>query len=488
MNSKTRSSAFLTRRAILRLAAAAGGIKLLDNALSLPWGATLRAAHAAPSEGPTLFIWLTMSGGWDQLSALDPRNNESPAFRSKEDSGTADTPKTGSGIRPGYHLIQDNDVKALLKTNPSGVQKAGNLTFGPAAPPALLAHAADLVIVRGMDMNTVAHEVGARYTLTGKYPRGTSASGSSVATVVASQSDPNTLLPHVVLNAETYNEGMPGFATGVRTTPAGFYSFLSPSTYSEGDNQALRDFQASAATCEEERENAFGLMTRLRESNAATLKILESGVKGKFQFTSTTSGKFTPAPEVAGLFTDFGITSAADLTGPKGRMALIGQLFANGISTAVSAVLQDDLDDHADWQVDHVTRLRVGLEALGDLIAFLKKTKDVNGKTLWARTTLMLSSEFSRTPMINAREGRDHHITNSALIAGPGIKGNQVFGATTDSGMQKTSVDLTTGKAVATGGTVIRPTDVVGTLLQSMGVSLEPILNNNPVVLKTLLK
>jgi hypothetical protein len=41
----------------------------------------------------------------------------------------------------------------------------------------------------------------------------------------------------------------------------------------------------------------------------------------------------------------------------------------------------------------------------------------------------MVASEFSRTPALNQFRGKDHnHLTNSVLLAGYGIKGNQQLG------------------------------------------------------------
>lgn len=466
----------LGRRQILRLAAAAGGISLLDRVLPL------HVSHAAPAGPPPLFIWLTMSGAWDQLLAFDPRPNDVARYR----PASATTLQTASGIRPAYDLVQDAAVRALLATTPSGIQKRGALTYGPAVPASLFAgeNYKDFAIVRGIDMNTVAHEVGRRYTLTGKTPRGSSASGSSVATLVAAQSDNPPILPHVVLNTETYNEGLPSFASGIRASAGNLYNLLRVigANYGAGERDALVAFQESEATCDEVAANRDGFMALLRDNNRRAQTLIKSNVAGDFNFDPKTA-----TGDQAALLARFNITTTADVNGPRGRMLAIAQLFANGLSTSISSVLADDLDDHDDWHVDHATKLRVGFEALADLVDFLKTTKDAQGNFLWSRTSLMLSSEFSRTPLINARDGRDHHITNSALIAGPGIVGNQVFGATSDSGMQRQKISPTTG-LVAASGVYVRPTDVVATLLQSMGIGADPLSNNSPVILKKLLK
>jgi uncharacterized protein (DUF1501 family) len=100
----------------------------------------------------------------------------------------------------------------------------------------------------------------------------------------------------------------------------------------------------------------------------------------------------------------------------------------------------------------------------------------------------MVFSEFARTPLVNTREGRDHHLTSSALLAGPGIRGNTVFGASTNQGMGVTKWNFRTGAMDATGGGLIRPPDVHATLLKSMGLSFGHLSNQNPVPLDALIR
>jgi hypothetical protein len=60
---------------------------------------------------------------------------------------------------------------------------------------------------------------------------------------------------------------------------------------------------------------------------------------------------------------------------------------------------------------------------------------DLKQRGMLDRTLVVWMGEFGRTPKINARAGRDHYprVFNAAL-AGGGIKGGQVIGASTDDG------------------------------------------------------
>lgn len=68
-------------------------------------------------------------------------------------------------------------------------------------------------------------------------------------------------------------------------------------------------------------------------------------------------------------------------------------------------------------------------QALGALL------DDLNKSGLIKKTLIVLTTEFGRTPKINANAGRDHHPgCFSSLLAGAGVKGGQVIGKTDEEG------------------------------------------------------
>src|SRR5438067_1469772 len=116
-----------SRRRFLEIAGlGASGLVALKSGL---FGST--DAFASPTN-PQLLLFAYFSGGWDQLLSLDPRPNNDPAYQ-KASAYSA----TGTGIYPAYDIVQDAVLQSLLQSNPSGVQGAGNLTFGPAVPQSL---------------------------------------------------------------------------------------------------------------------------------------------------------------------------------------------------------------------------------------------------------------------------------------------------------------------------------------------------------------
>jgi len=61
--------------------------------------------------------------------------------------------------------------------------------------------------------------------------------------------------------------------------------------------------------------------------------------------------------------------------------------------------------------------------------------QDLQSRGLLEETLVVLATEFGRTPEINANDGRDHHAPGfSCVLAGGGVRGGQVWGATDENG------------------------------------------------------
>ena len=82
----------------------------------------------------------------------------------------------------------------------------------------LLRHTDRLTVVRGMNMETVAHAGGRQRFLTGKPPSGVLARGSNGATWLAGQLGQADLIPNLSLRVESYNTDQPNFATALRVS------------------------------------------------------------------------------------------------------------------------------------------------------------------------------------------------------------------------------------------------------------------------------
>jgi len=460
-----------TRRRFLEIAGVAGGGVLLNTSL-MPLAA--RAQQAPAQDGLLLAVYF--NGGWDQLLALDPRDHTDARF------GT-EAGFRASGIQTAYNVVTDAGVQSVMSaTGGRGVQARGNLTFGPAVHASLLEHAADLSIVRGMDMETLTHEVGRRYLITGKFPRGLAAAGSSLGTVVAAANGQTKNIPHLSVACEAYNEEHEAYASPIQvSSSSAMVNVLRPAgtALSAASTSLLNDFH-SVTDCGPAPLDLQGKASLFATSRHKASQITQGGVFDLFDFSRTSN------PEVASLLSAMNM-STSEINTPKGRAALAGQALATGYAQAVSLQIQAGLDHHFDnWRTSHAQLLRPGFEALGNLIGFLKGKEYLGtGTSVWSRTTLLVFSEFSRTPRLNSSGGRDHHLSASALVAGPGIRPNMVYGASSDLNQAVQFVDVATGqvKSAADGGRKIRPADLHHTLLTSMNLDSSHLSNQSPIVL-----
>lgn len=440
----------LSRRSLLKRGAlGAGGLML---------GTMWPQRALAQTTVKHRYIFAYFDGGWDVLLGLDPRN-----------------PAT---TRPDQHLIDTGYEQLPGRYQARGVQRAGNLSFGPAVPPEMLAHAADVSVINGVAMDTASHEVGRRYFITGRFPRGISAVGSSTAAEIAAQQGDLSPIPHLSGAVEAYAKNLPAFATPLSINSVTDLDVaLTP--FAEIDPTVLRAVQAyqdEAPGCEANKLNRDGLTTSLLRNQQRARDYIEQQLASVFSFQAQT-------PEMQALRQLYGIvdgqTGAAD--SPEVMALVAAQSLKNGISQCVSVRLATGLDTHSAWADDQAPRQERGWRALAALLSDLKASPDPAdpGRNLFSTTTVVVFSEFARTPLFNNLRGRDHFVGNSCLVAGAGVKGGLTIGGSAEVGMMPYYLRLATGEAVpqpadaelSSGDVVyLTPKHVLATVLASGGL------------------
>ena len=160
-------------------------------------------------------------------------------------------------------------------------------------------------------------------------------------------------------------------------------------------------------------------------------------------------------------------------TSPNAQAATALQALKMGISQAVTIELTGGLDTHDEgWATDHPEKLKFGFDLLSLLIDDLEKTPHpkVPSKKLIDLTTIVVFSEFGRTPTLNNRDGRDHSLNNSCLLVGARIPHNRVIGGSSPNGMNSMGLDQTSGEPSKTGGYVITPKEIFASLMKNSGL------------------
>jgi hypothetical protein len=102
-------------------------------------------------------------------------------------------------------------------------------------------------------------------------------------------------------------------------------------------------------------------------------------------------------------------------------------------------------DTHINNHVQHRALLEVFDPALAALV------RDLRERGMLERTVVLCAGEFGRTPTVNPAGGRDHWPTGfSVALAGGGLRGGQVLGATDPEGRADPTQPVTVGDLHAT--------------------------------------
>lgn len=405
------------------------------------------------------FVFAYFEGGWDILLGLDPRD-------------PATTNAAQHQIDPAYGQLGG-------QYQARGVQRVGNLSFGPAVPPEMIAHAADVSIVNAVGMDTASHEVGRRYFLTGRFPRGIAAVGSSTGAEIVAQQGDNSTIPHISAAVESYATGLPSYASALTVNSlADLIVALTPFFATDPSVlAAVEKFQDENPGCEGVRLDRDGLTSTMVRNQKRARDYIRSQISRVFDLARDDAEMQTLR---ARYQTD---AAGGDMSAPEVLSFIAGQALKNNVCQSISVRITGALDTHSNWAQDQAPRQERGWRALASLISDLKATPGSNGSaSMFDETTIVAFSEFGRTPLFNNLRGRDHFLGNSCLVAGAGVKRGITIGRSASIGMMPLETNLETGAAVemateaerASGKVVtLSPKHVIATVLASAGLDGE---------------
>ncbi|WP_394832686.1 DUF1501 domain-containing protein [Pendulispora rubella] len=459
---ETRKPMHFTRRDLLRSV-----MTLTAAGFASRLGFPALAQAAAQVSSTRRFVFCYFPGGWDQLLFLDPRDPTANGKKFDDENRANTLTETRYASLDGHNGFS------------SKVVTAGNLTFGPAVEkanstlPKLTKHYQRLAIVRGINMGTLGHEVGYRYFLTAKFPAGNTARGTSLATEAAAQMQSPLPLPALSLRVESYNEHRPGQYSAMRVDSIDDLLMVlergKDLLERDAVEEALTDYAKQGAPCAVNVYDRRGLLTRMRGTDGAARATLSSKLANKFRFPTGKDDLSAAVRQQYGLNRGEAASSAA-------RAAFAAQAIKEQVAQCVSVAIGGGTDTHFLGNGGHADALHPGIAAFAALIDDLAKSpappelQRLGGDSWLDHTTLLAFSEFARTPMFNTFGGRDHHLTSSCLLAGAGIVGNQVVGASGDVGMGPGRYDFKTRRTTSQGGENIKPEHVAATLLASAGL------------------
>jgi uncharacterized protein (DUF1501 family) len=392
------------RRSFLKLMGSVGGASILPMSLVRP------AFGATPSR---FLITVSASGGWDPTSLIDPKGN---ALRA-------------DGLGP-----VNNYSSTQIKT-------IGNLRYaayadGVAAPETTSAghldtffakHYQRLRVINGIDTQTNGHESGQRFVWSGRLEEGYPSVAALAAAPFAEQ-------PMAFISNGGYDYTA-ALVAPVRTSGASTFKALA---YPNSQFPNVPSLQSAGYFS----TPTYAAVQLAREQRLASLRLAETLPKRIAQLAQLETVRNSDVA-LDGLL-DY--LPEAVSVGLKGQAEVAIAAFASGL--AVSATLNvGGFDTHADHDEDQTSALTTLLEGVDHLWEQIEKRGMQN------QVTILIGSDFGRTPFYNTALGKDHWNITSVMAMGAGITGNTMIGET-DSNFEALKLDPNTLLTHSTGITV----------------------------------
>lgn len=387
-------------------------------------GGLLARAVAAPKGRKRKLIVVFNEGGWDVTVAVDPKT-----------PGTLDVAPGAVAHYANYDIWAD--------------------ASRPAVSNFFAKHASLTSVIRGISMSSIAHAECRKRMLTGTR----SAASADFAATAAHVHGGALPIPYLILGNTAF-AGPYAADTGRVGQDNQLVALVDPT-------QAYRPVQGNVERLSLSEQERAAFATHLKARAAR-----EAATRGQL-------GANRRAVEAFGVALDRAaqLRAAAPTLGTRGAartFTALADVAVRALSTGLShSVMIDDNsnwdthdNNHQDQGILH-ERMFAGLTHLLDtLIATPGSTA---GQKLIDETAVVVLSEMSRTPKLNAEQGKDHWPVTAALVIGAGVRGGQAFGASSAM-LEATRVDYATGQPLAS-GEFITERNLNAGLLSWLGVS-----------------
>ena len=423
----------------------------------------MRALADPPAAQDEFFIFIHASGGWDVMLWSDPR------------TGTTEQ------INPPSQDFVDN---SNLRFWPDSAQvmptvTRGNLTFG-AAIGDLADHYDKLTILNGLAMSTVSHPDGIAFSATGRHLAGGHPAASSIDTMIANEfgvtATGSQLFPNVSVSFPSSfvgnnldprvsplrmnGIGVAGMSLSRSSSyePAATRAAVTAALAQEAHTLAGRSYYPDSY---EAMSLQYRSLSDMISSQLGSTLFSETYIKSKYNMSAV-----APWPRVAFDYTDPFQGEGAVLAAFAIEAIRLNKVRCVSFAMGGFDTHNTNYQDHAHNQQAMFNVIARMVEGLG-MVAH----PTLAGHTLLEHTHIMVVSDFSRTPLINPSQGRDHQPNNSSLIISPRFKSNFSFGQT-DVGLLPTEIpftDAVSGTQIAP--RQITPADSLATFLHAFGVS-----------------
>jgi hypothetical protein len=298
--------------------------------------------------------------------------------------------------------------------------------------PHIASCADELAVIRSMQADLPIHSTGVLFLHTGSNLAGRPSLGSWVNYGLGSE-----------------NRNLPGFVVlsfgvvpcgGLENYSSGFLPASQQATLFAADGTPIENIQPA----DKDARIQQAKLALLREQDEAFAKSLggsdavESAIKNyemAFRMQSLVPDVLDLARETAATHKLYGLDSQVPSQRLYGTQCLRARrLIESGVRfveiTCPPGASNGTWDQHGDLKRGHEKNALDTDQAIAALI------KDFKARGLLDETLIVWAGEFGRTPHSAGRDGRDHHPEGfSVWLAGGGVKGGTIYGATDELGM-----------------------------------------------------
>ena len=431
----------MKRRDFIQMLAATG------MTASLPL--TASKAHAAAPDH--FLVIVNAGGGWDPTSLCDPKGNLSQYLTERPDArneGSINSVAINTETKRNATSGMTWSDTPRINNNDDTTARVDNQYQN-----FFTAYHDKLTVINGVDNGTNNHSSGNRATWSGNLEMGY----PSLAALFAASKNPSLPMAYISNGGYDFTASL---VSRARASSAGFIDRLADPN---SDRYHYRNEDQSTDIYSQIKQAQAQRLARQQSDEALPLR------------RQQLNQLFTVRQEdndLAKLSEEKAIIEAAVPTnnhmnnrdqGFKRQASLVAAAFKSGVAASAN-ISTGGFDTHGNHDNSQY-------QSLGDLlegVAYLQEALEAAG--IAEKTTVVIGSDFGRTPYYNSGNGKDHWPVTSVMVMHPtgSGKGGNVFGASTDKFRAQT-LSRTTGQP-DTNGQLLTPAHVNLALRKELGI------------------
>ncbi len=362
-------------------------------------------------------IFFFMTGGPSQLETFDPK----PALEKLD--GKPLPPSFDAGDLS-LQFMRAVDGRLMASPFPFSRHGESGLEISSLFPE-LARHADRLAVVRSCYHDSFIHGPAITYMTTGSLILGHPSIGAWVTYGLGSESD--SLPAYMVMS-----DG--GFRGGKVMYHSGFLPAVYQGTVLRTEGAPIRDLSRPSSISASEQRAMLDQLARWNGRHRDD-RPGDSRLEARIANYELAYRMQTAAPELMDLSRESATTKSlygigASPTDRFGKMCLLARrMMERGVRYTM--LINTDWDGHGQCAKNHAGNARRIDRPIAGLIA------DLAQRGLLESTLVVWAGEFGRTPVMQGDKGRDHSPYGfSTWLAGGGIRGGQVIGATDEIGFR----------------------------------------------------